>query len=582
MEILVRVLHPILFVPFILYTVRCGSDSGEPFMCDSPQKGISCLVDPYFQYHCKEACKHSHRLQEEVGYPELFSLPALVVLSAASVDESSGQVCRDIAPYCPLITVNIGGYFRCTTSAIVQTQCPESCGLCPKSNAGSSPEAAGSGAPGSTNLIRAMPYADVPISPTCGDHMPICFTVYAQYACLNDPHFRQQCPQTCGICQPPTTSALVQAGCSDLSASSCQWIPNSMCAFQGVQIQCAAKCGLCPGPQSNELTDLELILEDEFLAGGEEDYNVDNETTTAAGSSTIETTTIETTTEAPNGECEDLLPPFLCKAFWAKFACTDNTSDFRVKCKKSCGFCPKDLVTTTETGPVTEPANDCKDLYPSFMCQAFWAKFACANKASGFSRKCRKSCNQCPGSHHWPLPLVQQGLPQASAAEDDMPEDLDSMNSYSLKSADLQKLEALLAHYYLKLEQVPDEMFDYESPEVCNSDYMKKFGCVYDVVSSVFCKETCLGVINNLVAHPGNLNLMLKDSSGAGLHQQGEAMKQIQTATELEQPTYRVKMTNRATVVGAALGIVAMVALIAGLAFRIIANRHSRRFYSQI
>ena len=32
---------------------------------------------------------------------------------------------------------------------------------------------------------------------------------------------------------------------------------------------------------------------------------------------------------------------------------------------------------------------------------------------------------------------------------------------------------------------------------------MTQFGCVYDVVSSVFCKETCTHVVQNFAAHPG-------------------------------------------------------------------------------
>ena len=57
----------------------------DPFMCQSPQSAISCLVDPYFQYKCKDTCSTSQALQDEVGYPELFSLPALVVLSACKL-----------------------------------------------------------------------------------------------------------------------------------------------------------------------------------------------------------------------------------------------------------------------------------------------------------------------------------------------------------------------------------------------------------------------------------------------------------------------------------------------------------------
>ena len=61
---------------------RC-SDSHLPMMCDSPQKELSCLVDPYFQYKCKEACKSFKHLEKEVGgYPELFSLPALALMNS--------------------------------------------------------------------------------------------------------------------------------------------------------------------------------------------------------------------------------------------------------------------------------------------------------------------------------------------------------------------------------------------------------------------------------------------------------------------------------------------------------------------
>ena len=50
----------------------------------------------------------------------------------------------------------------------------------------------------------------------------------------------------------------------------------------------------------------------------------------------------------------------------------------------------------------------------------------------------------------------------------------------------------------------------------------------------------------------------------------------------VDQLSYRDKMTNRATVIGCALGIVAFVSLVVGLSFRVIAGRHTRRAYTQI
>ena len=69
--------------------------------------------------------------------------------------------------------------------------------------------------------------------------------------------------------------------------SSCKWIPDSMCSYQGVQIQCPFKCGLCEGsPRKGleKMTDLELIMEEEFLQVQykDDDLNdVDNSTTTS-------------------------------------------------------------------------------------------------------------------------------------------------------------------------------------------------------------------------------------------------------------------------------------------------------------
>ena len=50
--------------------------------------------------------------------------------------------------------------------------------------------------------------------------------------------------------------------------------------------------------------------------------------------------------------------------------------------------------------------------------------------------------------------------------------------------------------------EVPEEVFDYESKQICGSEYMKKFGCAHDAVASVFCKETCMNVITQLVKTP--------------------------------------------------------------------------------
>ena len=89
-----------------------------------------------------------------------------------------------------------------------------------------------------------------------------------------------------------------------------------------------------------------------------------------------------------------------------------------------------------------QASDDCTDLYPSFVCHAFWAKFACANKASGFYRKCRQSCGKCDKKPFWPHDESENAQ-----------EESEKPKSYDLMSRELQKLEALLAHYYLKLER---------------------------------------------------------------------------------------------------------------------------------
>ena len=82
--------------------------------------------------------------------------------------------------------------------------------------------------------------------------------------------------------------AELETGCRDLGVSSCKWIPDSMCSYQGVQIQCPSKCGLCEGSARKgleKMTDLELIMEEEFLQVQykDDDLNdVDNSTTTTS------------------------------------------------------------------------------------------------------------------------------------------------------------------------------------------------------------------------------------------------------------------------------------------------------------
>ncbi len=68
-------------------------------MCNSPQKQISCLVDPYFQYHCKDVCKGSQKLQDELGDPELFSLPALVIFSTGKEASCQNVICLIISTW---------------------------------------------------------------------------------------------------------------------------------------------------------------------------------------------------------------------------------------------------------------------------------------------------------------------------------------------------------------------------------------------------------------------------------------------------------------------------------------------------
>ena len=54
----------------------------------------------------------------------------------------------------------------------------------------------------SSSVGRHAPTPKLQPGEHCSDKLPICLTVYAQYACLNDPHFVRECPVTCGLCQP--------------------------------------------------------------------------------------------------------------------------------------------------------------------------------------------------------------------------------------------------------------------------------------------------------------------------------------------------------------------------------------------
>ena len=89
-----------------------------------------------------------------------------------------------------------------------------------------------------------------------------------------------------------------------------------------------------------------------------------------------------------------------------------------------------------------QSVSTCKDEFPKFVCHAYWAKFACSNKHSGFIKKCRKSCGYCPEQFGEEADLVQT---EQTEQDDEM--------EYSEKSDSVQKLETLLAHYYLKLER---------------------------------------------------------------------------------------------------------------------------------
>ena len=56
--------------------------------------------------------------------------------------------------------------------------------------------------------------------------------------------------------------------------------------------------------------------------------------------------------------------------------------------------------------------------------------------------------------------------------------------------------------------EAPEELFDYESQEICGSEYMKKFGCAHDAVASVFCKDTCMNVIGQLMHHSPVMSML--------------------------------------------------------------------------